>query len=1102
MQAITVTAEMTGEEQRRALDQSLRAGFLSESASYPVTRIGQGRITALSLRPDWDDPSDSVSGTASDYAKAIPDMDWRPKKGLEALFTPGRYLLDQDFDQLPDEVNLRFRLPEVPSVYVLAAACDLAHRIGMETTGFSGSLWWDKSWEGPVLTFTGSGSCSMSLEESEDITVGGSGEELIAFISTLCNNFQRLPEGRTWTWQLQAMTDSLAGGDLDGQLAWLSAHWDQTNRCRVYTEPGFGEQVKQAEKYFSKAEFIDRKGKKLRWERSFDIPWEADRFLEELHTKVYPKITPGAKVEIRGRLSEDLAVRSALAQRIAKELEELGAGPTEVRILCSYKQGYSWLTEEILPQLEAVNAKSISVAFQPFLAPGIADWGDVDGAVPSYNTMGGASREHWLDLPIRWLQELYPADDTLAAALGIPKSAITFKQTDREGITYEVIARDEKDREVFHADYAASWSQRPYLDAFPQAGLVHPATGQLEALINGELLFKIPIPSDLESIWDVYQKEILPAVGETLMSGQEKLLASDQPFFAELELSMAVSEPDEELPSRQDLLSSLDAFHEDLYFVGSDYFRFLGAQKGETIDAPGLILPKLRKTAGKPEVHVALFDPIARESRIDIIKAAAASKENSKAPEESIEITVMKGRERREIQLCIKRLAMTDGVLSVTLATNLMDADLLKAYASLLEEGMLLAGRYLPAGEILLEGPGGTCKARLRQKEDSPSDLSLKSLAELDLSEGQVISYDRCQTILTELSRCPGLSVYPVARSYQGREVQAVEFIPQQAGYISRTKRLTRYPSLYINARHHANEVSSTNAAFLLIQRLLTDPEFKEIAHRLNLVIVPMENPDGTEIHFELQKTNPKWKLHVARFNAIGKEFYRDHFNPDTIHTEAMGLTRLWQRMLPDVMVDNHGVPSHEWEQQFSGYTSPAFKGFWIPRSLLYGYFWYVTDPEYSANQALNRSMENVIAKAMLADPQITARNLEWKEVFETYAHSWMPKLFPAEYYQNMINYWIPFSHDAQHRYPSIRFPWITSVAYTSEVADETAQGEYLSLCADAHVRHDLAVIRALITAALPMEREFSIAENTAVLKERRLRPLKINPKETISQDH
>ena len=67
---------------------------------------------------------------------------------------------------------------------------------------------------------------------------------------------------------------------------------------------------------------------------------------------------------------------------------------------------------------------------------------------------------------------------------------------------------------------------------------------------------------------------------------------------------------------------------------------------------------------------------------------------------------------------------------------------------------------------------------------------------------------------------------------------------------------------------------------------------------------------------------------------------------------------------------------------------------------------------------------------------KIFIHGIEWMQQFEKFAHGWMPKLFPANYYKDMINYWIPFEYQPEHRYPSIRFPWITTVAYTSEVAE------------------------------------------------------------------
>ena len=138
------------------------------------------------------------------------------------------------------------------------------------------------------------------------------------------------------------------------------------------------------------------------------------------------------------------------------------------------------------------------------------------------------------------------------------------------------------------------------------------------------------------------------------------------------------------------------------------------------------------------------------------------------------------------------------------------------------------------------------------------------------------------------MKQVPGIEVFRTAVSYTGRELYAVWIKPEYEGYLSMTKRISRIPGEMINARHHANEVSSTNAAFILIKKLLTEEVYKDLPDKLNLVIVPMENVDGASIHYELQKEHPTWKFHVARFNSLGKEFYYEHFQQDTIHSEAM----------------------------------------------------------------------------------------------------------------------------------------------------------------------------------------------------------------------
>jgi len=91
------------------------------------------------------------------------------------------------------------------------------------------------------------------------------------------------------------------------------------------------------------------------------------------------------------------------------------------------------------------------------------------------------------------------------------------------------------------------------------------------------------------------------------------------------------------------------------------------------------------------------------------------------------------------------------------------------------------------------------------------------------------------------------------------------------------------------------------------------------------------------------------------------------------------------------------------------------------------------------------------------------AINREWQGRFEKYANRWMPKMFPANFYRSMINYWVPSPYNPEHRYPSVRYPWITTVAYVSEVLDETAQGDYLALLAQTHLTADLAILKVML---------------------------------------
>lgn len=973
-------------------------------------------------------------------------LDNRKEKGLECFFEEGLFLKDINKDLLPDATDLRLFAKGGWNSDLLLAATNLLYRFGMETTGHSGFFL--HSEENANLIFENGEKTSLSLEDDKVLCTVGSDWD--TFIGTLCTHFPQYGPGKNWRDVLLDVIDALRLATDDGLLAAFDAN---PTADKSYGGP----------KGMTDNRWVNRKDGQCVYEKEWDLPWDKERFLQAAKEAI--EDNRGKELHLFGAVSEPKAVREMMQQTIEIQLADNDCTGS-VTVISAYKQGYSWLDEVVIPSVAEKQVNHITIFFKPFLVPGETQWKDEDGATPSYGIQG-KDPSTWLDLPIRYLQELYPIADRLCDAFSIALDDVEFKVYEgEEDITYHAVFKcDEK---VVHEDcYRARWSERAYLDAYPHLGLVHPNTGFLEIRTEGQIE-EVRILTDIESIWNVYQQEVLPACA-TWIQKHGEVTTDAQPLFQKLLLEVEASEPNERLVSREDLMSSLDALHEDMYFVGSDFFKHLPTSDGGVIDAPGLILPDLIAKDGPPKLRVSLFDTHRKKN--------ALVKEG---------VVIAEEKPRESVQAKIISVSSEEGILAVTLHITGVDEALLRAYA-----------QRWASGQTDFEPPyrdwrihfTGDCKPFTITVKCHAVNQQ-KNIESIDLLEGQVIGYDAYQSVLEELREVSGIEVFPIATSYEGRTIHAIRLLPKKEGYVSRVKAITKRPSVYINARHHANEVSSTNAALQLLRTLLVDSKYNTITEHMNLVIVPMENVDGTEIHFALQKKNPYWKFHVARFNAIGKEFYHEHFKTETIHSEAMGLTRLYERYAPDILVDNHGVPSHEWEQPMSGYTSPAFKGFWLPRSILYGYFWYVKDQEYKANVQLNKQLEEVIATRVSEYSELNAWNVAWRKQFEKYAHAWLPKLFPADYYKDMIHYWIGFDADPTHRYPSIRYPWITSVAYTSEVADETAQGEYLALCAKAHVTHDLATLDALMDAEVHHHSAFDASSFT--LQWERKRPISL----------
>lgn len=1042
-----------------AIDASLLLGFQTVHAQFPVITDAEGELLPGSqseIQKLWNlkgtmSPEDYVS--ASEHAGEVFDLEFRKKTGLEYLFLKGRLLKDDNHDLLPDKLDVKLVLPEQIERGMLLSACNLAFRFGMETTRYEGSLIAQNGYKGNVILFEEGEVPQIQYDEDDGqikICIQGKGEALLQFTAELCNSFPQLNVMKSWRDALMDMVDDFVLRGKDGQLA--AAHMiskEGQEACTVYGTPDIEDRQKDAMKNCTLYNY--RSGRKM-YEKLYDLPWEVDTFRAILKEKVYPNLQKDSSVKVEAALSESPKYREALTEEIKEELLQSGSRQAEVRIACAYKQGFSWLSEQVVPKLQKEQTdrvQKMEIYFKPFLPKGETEWVDENGATPSYHNLNAENPEKWYDLPIRYLQELYPVMDVIQKELDLSEEQIVFLPYEgEEDITYLCKAYGEAEQVLLEETQKVYCSERPYLDEYPGLGKVHPSTGYIRVEVDGEEVLFRTIQTDLEEIWDIYQREVLPDCRRYIEEKHKGCVkAENQPFFYKLLLDVSVSEPDYRVGCREDMISSLDALHEDMYFTGSDYFKNYGIHHGDgMLDAPGLILPEIHNTEGKrPKFRVVLYEPLK--------KKACVIKDDQVVMEQS-------GREHA--QAWLSTIGWNQGKLQYTIQTENVAEQFLQSYVKLIEKKVLSISDKLGFCEVIFRDEEGNT---FSVKVEEPLVEKNGRIDEINLSENELIGYEDYLEIMEQLKKVPQIEVFETATSYSGRKIYAIWLKPKMDGYLSMTKRLSMLPSEIINARHHANEVSSTNASFILLKELLTEEKYRELPEKMNLILVPMENVDGAAIHYELQKEHPYWKFHVARFNSLGKEFYYEHFKPDSLHAEAMGLSRLYERFVPDIVVDNHGVPSHEWEQQFSGYTSPSYKGFWLPRSLLYGYFWYVTNPEYSGNYAVNQVMQDVIADRIAEDPIMTKWNLEWSRQFEKYAHAWLPKLFPAEYYKDMINYWIPFAADPNHRYPSIRYPWITTVAYTSEVADETAQGEYLNLCARAHVAHDEATIQMLMDA-------------------------------------
>lgn len=781
-----------------------------------------------------------------------------------------------------------------------------------------------------------------------------------------------------------------------------------------------------------------------------EFPWEAETALDILEeTLAAPPAASRLPVRVSLGLSESSAVRRTVKKRVLDLLAAAGVPAGEVEVASAYKQGFFWLTEEVLPALKDKRPARLVISWSreqdDFSRP----------------------KRFYAD-PTRWLQELYPADEILARELGLPLDRVEFEMKPPGGPVYRAAAFDERGAVVLDRTFTPRTREIPFLNVLPDWGTVRITTGWVVVQEGSRTLVDRTLATDLETFWEYYQSEVLPAVQARIQekTGSEPTF-SKQPYFKRLQVELWLSEPDERIGLDEEMVSSLEAIHDEIYFDTLDFLRGITRFDPEDKDvpedtsrysAPGNVLPVLHPSlegrAGRTRVTFEDW-PAASPRLVLRWKERGRDPVSKTVPWPSLKAKpgpvlalVYDGRESRVVGLtavldCESEpdyLALIDG---------------LQSYRELQERGLLVRPFDYPSLRTLTL----RLKAKDLEKDEAlalparPADARAADGSGPTVPDDEILSWEKTWAIVRRLAGRPGVLAYSGGRSYEGREIPVLEITAPRDPYVS-IPRLTAFkPTLHISARQHANEVASTNYSLMLAERLLQDKDYQDYPKRMNIVIQPMENPDGAETAYALQALTPLHSLHAGRYGALGIEIGGPAPDGRPVAPEAAVRKAVAEAWRPDIHLNLHGYPSHEWVQPFSGYAPYLFRDYWIPRGW-YAYASSLRHPLFRPWAEAGAALRRFIIEDMQGNERIRKSNAKFYDRYERWASRWQPVLAELELYDGLNIYAKRRSSREARPAPGGQ---ALLASETPEVMDETARGAWLAaLC-----EQGLAYLRA-----------------------------------------
>jgi len=681
-------------------------------------------------------------------------------------------------------------------------------------------------------------------------------------------------------------------------------------------------------------------------------------------------------------MSKPEDVREKFSKDLSAILVAKGYRPS-IRVFNAYKPGVDWLLGEVAALLPPTSRR-IKISCQPFEQPG------------------------QLELASRWLQELYPAPDILAARLGWPEDAVELALVPGQPEIYRLDAWDQSGQSVCKHSFTPPCSRIPYRLDGQNGSYAYPTCAGIRLEKDGDRLWECRLATDRELFWQRFQERWLPELERRMLSSLPKVIEENLPaFWEEVRLVVGIRETQKALSLDQERIAPMEALHEDLYFGLLSFVQaFCEKHCPNTEIQLGRIVPMMCHDHGEQPFAKLVLKPLRLEASSRITRPPIACLRYRKGLLEA----VFSGETESFTPVEKNRFCTIAKVWGVDLQA--------------MEGGWIY---------------------RLRPPQNAPDHTAIPVPAKPDLqrfpSGKQTREWVRC------LGGSSSLQVWQAGRTLQGRCIQAIEAVAA-SGMTARRARLLK-PTLLINARHHANEVSGSSAVMHLAWQLAFTEAGKALLRHVNVVMIPLENADGVATLEELLPLTPDHKLHAARYNALGMEWYQHYHRMDTPIPEARVKSRLFGRWLPEYLVDLHGVPSHEWEQPFAGYLNPNFREHWIPRSFVYAILPFLDEPDHPGRKIAHRLIE-AFAAALKEEDDIEQLNRRIYHRYRRYALAFEPEIFDASSHRSLVA--VPTSQRLrQTNYGNRCWPVVKSEVVT-EVLDEVVRGPWLEKCCRAHL--------------------------------------------------